>query len=59
VGTGVGYIYVISANGTMATKCSNNLKGELAQGEFPIMMDALFSQVIAEDLNADGKLGKN
>ena len=33
--------------------------GELVRGNFPIMMDALFAQVITEDLNADGQLGKN
>jgi hypothetical protein len=45
LGTAAGYIHRI------------NSKGELSRGVFPLIMDSIAAQIVAEDLNGDGKLG--
>ena len=43
--TGVGFVYAVDH------------KGNLLHGLWPLMMDSIFAQVAAEDINGDGNLG--
>jgi hypothetical protein len=47
VGTQVGFVYAI------------NHQGKLHDGGFPFVMDAIFAEIVAEDVTGDGKLGMN
>ncbi len=47
IGTAVGFIYLIDHKGTV-----------VRTGQFPITMDSIFAQIVVEDVNGDGELGK-
>jgi len=44
VGTSLGFVYVLD--------CQGNSR----EGQFPLLLDPIFSQVVAEDINNDGQL---
>lgn len=55
--TGVGFVYAIDHTGTRGCFIDLIFQGKPLYGLWPLMMDSIFAQVAAEDINGDGNLG--